>query len=249
MLLVQACHALGPTLFWLGELAPAQARLAQGIAHYDPQQHHASLRYGGHDPGWCCQSYATWTLWARGYSDQALHQAQEALQLAQELAHPYTLIAAYQFMAWLHQFRREGQATQAQVEAAMPILSEHGFVQLVAQEKILQGWALAVQGQGEAGIAQMREGLATWGIMGVELYRAYQLVQLAEVYSTVGQAEEGLRVLAEARAAVPHKEGRFFEAELSRLKGELLLARSAEHYAEAEICFRQALDIARHQQA
>jgi class 3 adenylate cyclase/tetratricopeptide (TPR) repeat protein len=169
MLLVQACHALGPTLFWLGELVSAQARLALGLAQYTPQQHRASLRYGGHDPGWCCWSYATWTLWARGYPDQALHQAKEALRLAQELAHPYTLIAAYQFAAWLHQFRREGRAAQARVEAAMPILREHGFVQLVAQEKILQGWALAAQGQEETGMAQMREGLATWEAMGVEL--------------------------------------------------------------------------------
>jgi predicted ATPase len=121
-------------------------------------------------------------------------------------------------------------------------------VQLLAQEQILQGWALAAQGQGEAGIAQMREGLATWEVLGVALYRAYQLVQLAEVYSTVGQAEAGLRVLAEARAAVPHMEGRFFEAELLRLEGELLLVRSPNNHTEAEACFHQALAVARRQQ-
>jgi predicted ATPase len=177
-----------------------------------------------------------------------LHQEQEALRLAQELAHPYTLICALHFIAWLHQFRREGQATQAQVEAAMPILREHGFVQLLAQEQILRGWTLAAQRQGEAGIAQMREGLATWEVLGVALYRAYQLVQLAEVYSTVGQAEAGLRVLAEARVAVPHRERRFFEAELLRLEGELLLVRSPDNHAEAESCFHQALEVARRQQ-
>ena len=131
----------------------------------------------------------------------------------------------------------------------MPMSSEHGFVQWLAQEQILRGWALAAQGQEEAGLAQMREGLATWEAIRVQVYRAYQLLQLAEVYSTVGQAEEGLRVLADAWAAVPHREGRFYEAELSRLEGELLLVRSAEHHAEAETCFRQALDIARRQQA
>jgi TOMM system kinase/cyclase fusion protein len=249
VLLVQACHALGPTLFWLGELVLAQARLAQGIAHYAPQQHRASLRYGGHDPGVCCRYYAAWTLWVRGYPDQALQQQQEAVRLAQELAHPYTLASTLDWGAWLHQFRREGQAAQAQAEAAMTMSSEHGFVQLLAQEKILRGWALAAQGQGEAGIAQMREGLAAWGAIGAALYRAYQLMQLAEVYGTAGQAEEGLRVLAEARAAVPHKEGRFYEAELSRLEGELLLARAAAHDTEAETCFRQALEVARHQEA
>jgi predicted ATPase len=127
--------------------------------------------------------------------------------------------------------------------------NEHGFWQWLAQEQILRGWALAVQGQGEAGIAQMREGLTTWGAMGDKLYRPYQLLQLAEVYGIVGQAEEGLRVLAEARAAVPHREGRFYEAELSRLEGEILLALSPENHAAATPCFHQALTVARRQQA
>ncbi len=249
MLLVQACHALGPTLFWLGELVPAQARFAQAIAHYAPQLHRASVRYGGHDPGTCCQSYAAWSLCVRGYPDQALHQQQEALRLAQELAHPYTLICALDWGAWLHQFRREGQVTQAQAETAMPMSSEHGFVEWFAHEQILRGWALAAQGQGEAGIAQMRAGLATWEAMGNKLYRPYQLLQLAEVHGTVGQAEEGLRVLAEARAAIPHREGRFYEAELWRLEGELRLALSPEPHPEAATWFHQALAVARRQQA
>jgi len=249
MLRVQACHALGPTLFWLGELDAAQGQLADGLARYTPQQHRASLHYGGHDPGWCCWSYGAWTLWARGYPDQALRQAQEALRLAEELAHPYTLIAAHQFTAWLHQFRREAQATQRQAEAATPVVRKHGFVQLVAQEQILRGWALAAQGQVEAGLVQMQEGLATWETLGVELYRAYQLLQLADVYGTVGQAEEGLHVLEQARAAIPPQEGRFFEADLARLEGALRLMVSPEKQAEAEACFQQAIDVARRQEA
>jgi len=249
LLLVQACHALGPTLFWLGDLVPAQELLAQGIAHYTAQQHRASLRYGGHDPGWCCRSYAAWTLCVRGYPDQALHQEQEALRLTQELAHLFTLNAALEGAARLYQVRREGQAAQAQAEAAMNISREHGFTSTVALDQILWGWALAAQGQGEAGITQMREGLAVLETSGIELYRAYQLMHFAEVYGTVGQAEEGLRVLAQARAAIPHREGRFYEAELSRIEGELLLAVSPEKQNEAETCFQQAVDIARRQQA
>ena len=249
LFLVQACHVLGPTLFWLGALVPAQEWLAQALAHYTPQQHHASLRYGGHDPGWCCRSYAAWTLWVRGYPDQALHQEQEALRLAQELGHPYTLTGALENMARLHQLRREGPAAQALAEAAMTTASEHGFTFNGAYEKILRGWALAAHGQGETGITQMREGVTTLGAIGIEMYRGYQLMQLAEVYGTVGQAEEGLRVLAQARAAIPHREGRFYEAELWRIEGELLLAVSSEKQHEVETCFHQALDIARRQEA
>jgi predicted ATPase len=135
------------------------------------------------------------------------------------------------------------------VEATTPVVRKHGCVQLVAQEQILRGWALAAQGQGEAGLVQMRAGLATWETLGVELYRAYQLLQLAEVYGTMGQAEEGLRVLDEARAAIPHQEGRFFEADLSRLEGALRLMVSPEKQEEAAACFQHALAVARRQEA
>jgi len=85
--------------------------------------------------------------------------------------------------------------------------------------------------------------------MGVEIYRTYQLAQLAEAYGKVGQAEEGLRVLGQALTVVHNAGGRYYEPELSRLQGELTLVRSAEQQAEAEACFRQALDMSRRQQA
>jgi TOMM system kinase/cyclase fusion protein len=248
-LLLQGHHAVGPTLFYMGELASAHAHLAQGIALYDPQQHRSSLLYGGHDPRVCCQDYAAFTLWVLGYPDQAREQSYEALRLAQELAHPFTLGNALTFAALLHQFRREGRAAQSQAEAAMTLCSEQGFEEWVVYGRILRGWALIAQGRAEEGIAQMCEGLGAWGAMGVELYRTYQLAQLAEAYGKVGQVDEGRRVLGEALAVVHNTGRRFYEAELYRLKGELLLARSAAHRAEAEACFQRALDVARRQQA
>jgi TOMM system kinase/cyclase fusion protein len=247
MLVVQARHALGPTLFWLGDLAEAQPRLAQGVERYGPEQHAASLRYGGHDPGVCCGTYGAWTLWARGYPDQALQQQLKALRLAQELAHPYTLASTLHFTAWLHQFRREGHAVQARLDAALPIVREHGFVQLMAEAQILRGWALAVQGDVEAGSAQMREGLSAWEAMGVELYRACQLLHLCDIHVAAGRPEAGRRILTEARAAVPRGETRFYEPELARLEGELLLALSPDRGDEAAHCFEQALTTARRQ--
>ena len=131
----------------------------------------------------------------------------------------------------------------------MTLAIEHGIAPWVAGAMILRGWVLAAQGHMNAGLAQMREGLVAWEAMGLELYRTYQLVQLADVYGKAGQAEERLRLLGQALAAVRNAEGRFSDAELSRLKGELMLACSAEPHAEGEACFRQALDIARRQQA
>ena len=99
------------------------------------------------------------------------------------------------------------------------------------------------------GMMQMRQGLAALQATGGEVRRQLFLPLLAEAYGGIGQSEEGLHVLAEALAAVEKTGGRFYEAELYRLRGELLLVRTAEHHTEAETCFRHALDIARRQQA
>jgi TOMM system kinase/cyclase fusion protein len=249
-LLLEAHHALWPTLFFLGELAAARGHLEQGMALYDLQDHrsHAFL-YGGHDPGSCCQSYTAWTLWALGYPDQALQASDRALTLARELAHPASLAATLSYAAVLHQFRREQEAVQQTAEALIALATEQGDAERLARGMILRGWALFAQGQGTEGMVQMRQGLAALQSTGGEVRRQLFLPLLAEAYGGIGQSEEGLNVLAEALAAVEKTGGRFYEAELYRLRGELLLARSAEHHTEAETRFRQGLNIARRQQA
>src|SRR5262249_46492705 len=119
----------------------------------------------------------------------------------------------------------------------------------LARGTILRGWVLAAQGQAEEGIAQMRQGLTAHRATGAEHARPYYLALLAEAYGKGGQAEEGLTVLDEALAMVNKTRERFYEPELHRLKGELLLALSAENQAMAEGYFQQAIDIARHQSA
>jgi predicted ATPase len=149
----------------------------------------------------------------------------------------------------LHRLRQEGHAAQARAEAAMTLSTEQGFPLWSAIGMILRGGTLAEQGQGAEGMAQMRQGLAIFRATGVEVGRPYFLALLAEGYRKEGQAEEGLSVLDEALVAVQSTGERWWEAELYRLKGELVLARSSEDYAETETCFQHAIDIARHQQA
>ena len=249
-LLLQAHHALGPTLFSLGEFAPAQGHLEQGRALYDPQQHrsHAFL-YGGHDPGICCRAHTAWVLWCLGYPDQALQRSHEALTLAQELSHPHSLVRALFFAAALHEFRQEGEAAQERAEATMALSHHQGFASSLARGAVLRGWALAIQGQGVEGVAEIRQALGAYRATGAEQERPHHLALLAEAYGKAGQAEEGLRVLAEALAAVDQTGERWWEAELHRLKGELLLWQAVLNEHQAEACFHQALDIARHQQA
>ncbi len=246
-LLLEAHRTLGQTFFWLGEFPIAQVHIEQGMALYDPERRHFHAFLYGRDPGVDCYSYASVVLWCLGYPDQALKRKNEVLTLAQELSHPFSLASAFGFAGFLHTLRREGQASQEQAEATMALATEQDFAHWLAHGMIFRGWALAEQG--EEGTAQIRQGIDAWRAAGDELARPCCLALLAEACAKEGQAEEGLSALAEALAVV-HKTGeRVYEAELYRLKGALLLARSTRQTAEAEACFHQALNIARHQQA
>jgi TOMM system kinase/cyclase fusion protein len=249
VLLQQAHNAMAVALLHLGELSAAQAHLQQGIALYDPQQHRALILRLGIDLGVFFLAYMVRPLWLLGYPDQALQQSQKALTMAQELAHPFSLTYARLFAAWGHQFRREAQATQVQAEASLAVAGEQGFAFFVAFATVLRGWALAEPGQSDAGIVQMCEGMAACRTTGAEADRPYFLALVAEAYGRGKRYDEGLAMLEEALALVDQSEERYWEAEIHRLKGELLLARSAENQVEAEACWHQALEVARRQGA
>jgi predicted ATPase len=248
-LLLVAHNVLGDTLLWLGECAGARAHLEQGMALYNLQQHRAHAFLYGYDSGVHGLSLKAVALWYLGYPDQALRSLHGALTLAQELAHPFSLAFALDFADWLHQLRREGQAVQERAAALITLSADQGFPFWGACGTILQGWALAEQGQSAEGMAQMYQGIAALRATGAELQRPYYLALLAEAYGQARQADEGLRVLAEALTAVHTTGERQHEAELYRLKGELLLKRDVSDEQEAERCFRQAVDVARQQQA
>ena len=265
--LLLARNALGTTLFLVGELASTRAHLEQGLTLYNPQQYSSHIYLYGMDTGVILLGFVAWTLWFLGYPDQAQKRSQEVLTLAQELAHPYSLAWALIYVAWFHQFRREGQAAQARAEAAMTLATEQGFAQISACGTISRGWALAEQGKRAEGIRQMRQGQAALRAMGAETMQSLVLALLAEAHEKVGQAEEGLALLAEAFAVVDNNDEHFYEAELYRLKGELTLHQCnvqgstfnvanprsliphSQAEAEAEACFLKAIDIARKQQA
>ncbi len=221
--LVAAHYALLCSLHYLGELVPAQKHAEQGITLYEPQQHRSLAFLGLHDPGMGCLAVMAWTLWNLGYPDQALKKSDEALALAQQLSHPFSLAAALDFTAILHHLRREGQAAGERAEDAITLSIEQGFPFWAALGTFLRGWALAEQGQAEEGITQIRQAIAAWRATGAELSQSRYLALLAEVYGKVGRIEEGLTVLAEARAMVERSGARFYEAELYRLYGELSL--------------------------
>jgi len=243
--LVDAHQELGVTLFHVGELGPAKAHLEQAIALYDPRQpRSAAIVY---IPGVFCLSHAAWALWLLGYPDQALQRSQEALLLAEKLSHPFSIVFALHFAAVLHQFRRERQVVKERSEAAIALATKHRLPFWLAGATALQGWALALEGEMEKGIAQMRQGLVAWQATGAEIAVPYYLALLAEAYGQAGQAAEGLSALAEGLAVLDNTGQHSWEAELYRLKGGLLLQTGAG--TDAEACFGQAIQVARRQEA
>jgi predicted ATPase len=246
-----AHYALGQTLNDVGALARARTHLEQGIALDDPQRYAPphTAPGGMRRYGVLCRARVPTVLWALGYPDQAVQRSQEALTMAHALANPLVLVSTLFMSLLLHRCRREWQTVQAHAEAMLALATEHGFARYAMLHALSQGMALVAQGQGEAGIVQMRQGLAAFRATGSAAGMAGYLAQLAEAYGQVGQVGEGLHLLAEALAVVDTTGGRFYEAELHRLHGVLLLRQTIPDASQAEACFQQALAIARRQQA
>jgi predicted ATPase len=248
-LLMLARHTLGLVLFYRGELVAAHTHHTQALALYTPQEHRTLVVRYGINLGVASGGFLARELWQLGYPDQALQHSQEARTLAQEVSHPYSLAHALVYVAFVHQCRREAPAAHEQAAAATTLATEQGFALYLAWGTVLRGWASAMQGQGEAGLAAIRQGLAADRATGAMHWQPYSLALLAEAYGAGGRAAEGLVVLAEALALVEQTGVRFYEAETYRIKGTLLLHQAVPDAAQAAACFQQALAIARQQQA
>jgi predicted ATPase len=240
--------------FGMGELAAARPHFEQIAALYDAEQHRPLTFQYAQDPGPAGLIVGALDLWLLGYPDQARRWSERALVLAREGAHAYTLAYVLSLSSLLHHFRRERAVAQEQAEEAIAISAKQGLALTLALGMIFRGWALATQGQGEAGIAQMVQGLAALRTAGMRLFGSHHLALLAEAYQAVGERAAGLVALAEAAALVEQTGERFWEAEIYRLKGELLLkSEGAGHShdmqdAESpEECFLKAIEIARRQ--
>jgi predicted ATPase len=231
-------------------LPAARQHLEETIACYTPDQRRAPVVRMGQDPGVACRIYTAATLWSLGFPDQALARVHEALTLAHELSHPYSLAFARCFTAFVSQFRRDVPPVHTHAEAAVALSTEQGFPQWAVQGTILCRWALAMQGQGEEEIAQVRQGIAAYRATGAAVFVPYFYTWLADVSAHLGHVEDGLQALAEAHTLVERQEERWWEAEIARLRGVLLLRqRGTPQAEEAETCFHQALAVARRQEA
>jgi predicted ATPase len=253
LLVALAQWQLGAFLLGLGEHTTAHTHLEQVIAFYSPEQHHRSfVSLRGSDAGTGALAYDSCCLWFLGYPEQALKRSQEALALARELGHPFSLCDVLCYAGcMLSEMRRDALALKEHAEELMRLASEK-----MASEKIpvwlpegqrYWGSALVMLGQVDEGIVQIREGLAAIQSSGTWCAMSEALCYLAKAQAEAGQTQEGLATLAEAIAFVERTDQRHLEAELHRLRAELLLLQGNE--ADAEASLQQAIEVARRQQA
>jgi predicted ATPase len=243
--LLRAHELLGRILHYRGELTRARTHLEHPLALYDTGQGTRAIQ----DTHVTCLSVFVLALWNLGYPDQARQRNCEAQTLAHALSHPFTLAEAVFFATLTHIGCRDVQQVRALTETLITLATAQGFPNWVCHGTIFRGWVRAMQEHGEEAIVQIQQGLAAWRSIGGELARTRYLGFLAEAHGTLGEPEAGLAVLTEALTHVDTTGERANEAEIYRLKGELLLQQHTDNQAEAENCFQQAISIARSQQA
>jgi predicted ATPase len=249
-LLLQAHHAMLPSTVYTGEPEATRRHGEKGLALYD-QEAHASLAflYGGHDASVCCRMHSGLALWFLGYPKSALERSRSGLALARDLDHVGSIVNALPLAILVHQLRGEGALVRELAESIITLSTERGFPQWLLFGKVFDAWFQAEQGGGEAAIAQLRGAIAEYRATGNELYVPGFFSLLATTLLKHGAADEGLVTVADAQTMADATGTRLWDSDYHRLKGELLLARDPAAGQDAEIAFRQAMEIARGQSA
>jgi DNA-binding SARP family transcriptional activator/predicted ATPase len=247
-LLAPSHHLLGEIRCQRGEFATARDSLERAADCYERPDHAALVRLLGIDYRVLSPSLASHALWHLGSSEQAQARSKQALARAAELADPFGRTIALAYDAMLQQFCGAIDAVAEQATAAITLSTEYRFPYYLAWGTILHGWAVAERRQVERGIAQMREGLETMRATGCNHRRSYYLSLLAEACGRAGRLDEGLALLQEALASAEASGEHWKDAELYRLRAELLSA-SGGPSGEVHRLLQQALDVAGRQGA
>lgn len=231
-----------------GELDVTHEHLARALNLYDAARHRSHALLYGQDPAVVCVAGRSWNLWMQGCPDQALDQAREALALAEQAAHPFSLSIALFFMGYLH-FHRGDRRARELAEKALRHATEHGlYFWMITAERLL-GWLAGEAGDAAAGIAAQERCNAAADAIGAWIFRTHLLGLEAELHGRAGTPDAGLALIAEALERLEPTAERFAEAELHRIRGDLLLLRAQPDEREAEEAFRQAIAVARRQGA
>jgi len=240
---------VGSILFWRGELDAARRELEAALSLYDPAEQRAKLLSTQIDPGANARYHLSWTLWTQGLPDQALASVDRAVEAGREIAQPLTLAMALFWRAVVKLCRGEIAGTAADVAELRAVTTEFHILYLGATTTVLEGALLIEQDQVQAGLARIERAFAEFQRQKAGLGRPWTFALVANGCLRAGMIDQGLASIEAAfEAARAHGEAHW-EAELHRLKGELLFARPAADPCEAQACVRAALALASRQGA
>ncbi len=234
-ILLQAHHAAWTTDFFRGKFASCLDHTEKGESYYDRQRHHThKFRYGGHDPAVCNLSFRSLSEWLMGFPDRALASSQRAVDLAIEIDHSNSHAQALMTKAMVHYFRGEAEAAYETGEAMVALSVEHGLGMWTPLLQEVSRAALASCGRGEQVLDATRESLATLQRTGVGVFGPYRFAAFVDALRRTGQhaaAAESLGYLDAAQSMIDRKGESWFQAEILRLRGEVLLDEAPFHVA------------------
>ena len=245
--LLEAYWALAGVLFLLGEFVLVQRYLKQAVAIFASRRENSQTIRHGTVPGIHCLGWLSLTSWMLGFSEQALQQSQQTLELAQQQTSRFAQRFCFSHARMLHHYRREATSILEKRQSEKILQSGYPITdQRESSINIADNWALFIEGKRENIVSSMRDSL---DISDNVNFRPYLLSFLVEIYGKTNQIQDGLETIEEGFTLIQQMGAYFYEAELHRLKGQLLLQQSPDNQTKAEACFQHAISIAQRQSA
>ena len=236
----------------LGWILYHNARFTESVAHqemiiemYNRQYHEPMIQMFGHDFGVTSLGWSAWPLCLLGFPDRALQRCHEAIALAQEFDHPFSLVHAFGMTAQVHSFRDESAKSADFGERMMALATTYGFGSYIAAANFSLGVGLVAKGQLTQGLAHWRKMIYLLEAGGVKLYSRGTLATVSGLLIHMGQIEEAQTALAEADT-IGYRD--HLDPLLENVRGQLLAAQGCAP-EEVEACFLRAIRIARKQQS
>ncbi|MBV8504941.1 MAG: hypothetical protein JOZ11_03915, partial [Alphaproteobacteria bacterium] len=236
--------------FDFGDFAGAHGHFQETVELYDPACHGDFANRFGQDPRAVAEIYDALILWVLGRIDEALPLADRALADAESAAHPPTTGVVLAIAALLGLVRCNPEAVATYSQAASDIVSRYDLPVFMASRAVFfQGWAKWSDAAEESRLAEMRGGLAIFREQGFVWLLPVLEVALAEAEASAGETDAGLRRVDDALAELEATAARWYEAEIHRIRGEILLKRAPADTATAEQSLQAAIAIAQSQKA
>jgi predicted ATPase len=246
---VIAHYASGLTHMIMGHLAEGEAYLELAAAEYAPEQRRADVYRAAQDLGTACLVYLAIGKWLLGYPDRAREWMRQSVGRAEELGDAASLAHALCYSSIVTEMCGDDSETKKMAERAIGLATEKGFPLWITFGQVSRSWVAIKAGQETSELGVLQDSIASRRDLGMEIIAPFFMTLMAQAKCRVGQIEEGLKALDRAQAVVGERRERWWEAEIHRLRGELLLSESSDSADEVAVYFEQALEVSRSQGA